>query len=67
MATPSKIHLDVSHHPTFFLPSINEAAAKKASELLQDNHDNHHIFFRASGFHVCLQFIFDKSFSMLRS
>jgi len=34
------------------MPGMNVAAAKKASELLQENHDNHHIFFNASGFHV---------------
>jgi hypothetical protein len=54
MATPSKIHLDISHQPTFSLPSINEAAAKKASELLQENHEKHHIFFNKAGFHVGL-------------
>jgi hypothetical protein len=54
MATPTKIRLDVSHQPTFCLPSMNEAAAKKASDLLQENHEKHHIFFNKSGFHVGL-------------
>jgi hypothetical protein len=54
MATPSTVHLDVLHHPTFYLPGINEASAKKASELLQENHEKHHIFFNKAGFHVGL-------------
>jgi hypothetical protein len=52
MATPSKVQLDVTLHPSFYLPDVNEESAKKASELLQRNHEDHHIFFNSEGFHV---------------
>jgi hypothetical protein len=29
-----------------------EEMAVKASELLQENHERHHVFFNKSGFHV---------------
>ncbi|KAF2094366.1 hypA-like protein [Rhizodiscina lignyota] len=50
MATPSKVQLDTSLHPVFFT-ALKKESADKASELLQDNHDNHHIFFNKEGFH----------------
>lgn len=53
MATPSKVHVDVNEHPAFYLPGMSEEAAKKTSELLQRNHEDHHIFFNKEGFHVC--------------
>jgi hypothetical protein len=51
MATPSKIKLSTSHHPEFQVSSLSEQSAQKASEVLQENHDAHHIFFNRSGFH----------------
>ncbi|KAJ9626409.1 hypothetical protein H2203_004041 [Taxawa tesnikishii (nom. ined.)] len=51
MATPSKVHLDVSESPEYHRPGITQESAKKASELLQENHEIHHIFFNQSGFH----------------
>ncbi|KAF2436806.1 hypothetical protein EJ08DRAFT_644413 [Tothia fuscella] len=51
MATPSNIHLNPSHKSSFQLPSLSQESAKTASQLLQQNHDNHHIFFNSSGFH----------------
>ncbi|QDS68659.1 hypothetical protein FKW77_001977 [Venturia effusa] len=30
---------------------MNEAGAQKASELLQENHEKHHVFFNRAGFH----------------
>ena len=53
MATSSKVKLSVSQHPEFFVPGITSESADTASELLQENHDQHHIFFNKSGFHVC--------------
>jgi hypothetical protein len=52
MATATKIQLSPSHHPVFYTSGMNEEIAKKASELLQENHEKYHIFFRAAGFHV---------------
>jgi UDP-N-acetyl-D-mannosaminuronic acid transferase (WecB/TagA/CpsF family) len=57
MATPARIQLSPKHHPAFYTSGMNDEVAKKASELLQENHDKHHIFFRASGFHVMLKSI----------
>lgn len=51
MATGSKVHLDLAESPEFFVPGISKESAQKASELLQENHDKHHIFFNQSGFH----------------
>jgi regulator of replication initiation timing len=53
MATSSEIHLDATQHPQFYLPAMSQEAANKASQLLQDNHEKHHIFFNKAGFHVC--------------
>jgi hypothetical protein len=52
MATPAKISLSPKHQPAFYASGMNEEGAKKASELLQENHEKYHIFFRESGFHV---------------
>jgi UDP-N-acetyl-D-mannosaminuronic acid transferase (WecB/TagA/CpsF family) len=57
MATASKVHLEASQKPEFYVEGLTEESAKKASELLQENHDKHHIFFNQSGFHV--GFLFD--------
>ncbi|KIW01608.1 uncharacterized protein PV09_07080 [Verruconis gallopava] len=52
MATPTTIRLDVRQKPTFYVPGMeDEENAKKASELLQRNHQEHHIFFNREGFH----------------
>jgi hypothetical protein len=53
--TPSKVHLSVpaAQQPVFYVKGISHEAAQKASELLQANHESHHIFFNKSGFHVC--------------
>ena len=51
MATAS--HLELSTHDTgvYRGPFISAEAAKRASQVLQENHDNFHIFFNADGFH----------------
>ncbi|KAF2106589.1 hypothetical protein BDV96DRAFT_507582 [Lophiotrema nucula] len=51
MATASKVHLSPSQQPVFYLPGISSETADKASELLNENHEKHHIFFNQSGFH----------------
>ncbi|MCJ1417686.1 hypothetical protein MMC32_004030 [Xylographa parallela] len=51
MATSSKIVLTPALTGEYSFGKLTEASAKKASELLQENHDNHHIFFNKSGFH----------------
>jgi hypothetical protein len=53
-ATASTVHLSVpaAQQPVFYVKGISHEAAQKASELLQANHESHHIFFNKSGFHV---------------
>ncbi|EKG18788.1 hypothetical protein MPH_03954 [Macrophomina phaseolina MS6] len=51
MATTTKIHLTTSEKPAFFVAPLREESAKKASELLQENHEKHHIYFNKEGFH----------------
>lgn len=47
----SQVKLSLENPGVFQLPSVNGEAAAKASEILQENHDSHHIFFNQSGFH----------------
>lgn len=51
MATGGTISLSPSTAGTYHVPSITSESSKKASELLQRNHDDNHIFFNESGFH----------------
>ena len=51
MATASRIRLSLNTPGVFHVPDITEESAAKASEVLQENHENHHIFFNQSGFH----------------
>ncbi|CZR56682.1 related to HypA-like protein [Phialocephala subalpina] len=51
MATPTKIHLTPETVGVLNLKSQNSDTAAKASELLQENHEKHHIFFNQEGFH----------------
>lgn len=51
MATGSKVQLTLGEWPEFYVPGIKDESAKRASGLLQENHDQHHIFFNKSGFH----------------
>jgi hypothetical protein len=53
MATPSKIVLSTIEAPEYWTKP-DSASAQKASELLQTNHDTHHIFFNNSGFHASI-------------
>ena len=52
MATASKIQLSASQPTAFSLQGRTDESAKKASELLQENHEKYHIFFNKEGFHV---------------
>ncbi|KAL9118256.1 MAG: hypothetical protein Q9187_005201 [Circinaria calcarea] len=51
MATASKIHLSIKDVGVFHVKGITEESAAKASEVLQQNHEKHHIFFNQEGFH----------------
>lgn len=52
MATTTKIHLTANEKPAFFVAPLRKDSAEKASELLQENHEKHHIYFNNDGFHV---------------
>lgn len=52
MATSSKIQLSPSQELIFSVPGISSETADVTSELLQENHEQHHIFFNHAGFHV---------------
>ena len=52
MATSSKVHLSPSQQPVFYVPGIISETADMTGELLQENHEKHHIFFNYAGFHV---------------
>lgn len=51
MATASNIHLKVDERPVYYRSDLTDDLAKKASDLLQTNHDRYHIFFNKDGFH----------------
>ena len=52
MATGSKVDLQASQKPQYYVNGLRPESAEKASQLLQTNHEEHHIFFNQSGFHV---------------
>ena len=62
MATASRIHLEASQRPQFFVEGLTTASAEKASELLQMNHEQHHIYFNDEGFHVSIPNLFIFSY-----
>ena len=51
MATASKVQLSLGERPEFYLKNIKQESATRTSDLLQENHEKHHIFFNQSGFH----------------
>ncbi|CZT18220.1 related to HypA-like protein [Ramularia collo-cygni] len=51
MATSSTVQLKVGKWLVYHREGITAESAKQASELLQANHERHHIFFNLSGFH----------------
>ena len=52
MATASTIKLDTELSPEYYVKGSRKEIAELTSKLLQENHDNHHIFFNNDGFHV---------------
>ncbi|KAK4499969.1 hypothetical protein PRZ48_008155 [Zasmidium cellare] len=51
MATASRIQLRSDQKPEYYRQGITSESTRTASELLQVNHERHHIFFNTSGFH----------------
>lgn len=51
MTSGSRVHLEASHQPQYYVNSLTNESAEKTTELLQVNHEKHHIFFNKSGFH----------------
>jgi hypothetical protein len=52
MASGSSVHLEASQQPQYYVKGLTAESAEKTSQLLQVNHEKHHIFFNQSGFHV---------------
>lgn len=52
MATSSRIKLSATERPVFAVQNLGQSVADKTSELLQENHEKHHIFFNDKRFHV---------------
>ena len=51
MATASRIVLSPKHTGVFSVQGLSEESARKASELLQENHGKYHIYFKMGVFH----------------
>lgn len=51
MANASNIRLALGEWPQYYREGILQESANTASDLLQKNHQEHHIFFNQSGFH----------------
>ncbi|KAL6702627.1 hypothetical protein ACN47E_001296 [Coniothyrium glycines] len=51
MATGSRIHIEASQKPQYYVQGLTTESAEKTSHLLQINHEKHHTFFNRSGFH----------------
>ena len=51
MATANHVQLAVDEEPVYYRSELTQDLAKKASDLLQTNHDRYHIFFNNDGFH----------------
>jgi hypothetical protein len=45
MASASRVHLEASQQPQFWVKGLTAESAEKTSQLLQVNHEKHHIFF----------------------
>ena len=51
MATASHIELNPSAAGVYHVPDITAESGKIGSQLLQQNHDEYHMYFSTSGFH----------------
>jgi hypothetical protein len=51
MATGSTVSVAPSISGIYHTAGVTTESSKKASELLQKNHDNNHVFFNKDGFH----------------
>jgi UDP-N-acetyl-D-mannosaminuronic acid transferase (WecB/TagA/CpsF family) len=51
MATATEIHLSPAMDAGVFTAGATEEAARAASEVLQEDMENHHVFFNDDGFH----------------
>ena len=53
MATAGTVQLSTAEAdlPQYSRKGISQEQAKKVSEILQENHDKHHVFFNSEGFH----------------
>lgn len=51
MATATEIHLSPATDSGVFTAGTTEEAARAASEVLQEDMENHHVFFNDEGFH----------------
>jgi hypothetical protein len=51
MASGSRVELSVGEWPEYYRPGITKEQTKRASDLLQKNHDQNHIFFHPEGLH----------------
>jgi UDP-N-acetyl-D-mannosaminuronic acid transferase (WecB/TagA/CpsF family) len=51
MATARKIHLSPETDKGIFSSGVREDTARAASEALQLDMENHHVFFNEQGFH----------------
>ena len=51
MATAAHVELSPAGAGIYHSPHISSESAKVASQVLQKNHENHHIFFNSEGFH----------------
>lgn len=52
MASASRVHLTAEQKPQYYVKSLTAESADRTSQLLQLNHEKHHVFFNQSGFHV---------------
>lgn len=50
-ASASQVKLSLDHCGVFHLPGVTKESAAKASEVLQENHEEHHVIFNQQGFH----------------
>ena len=51
MATASHVELDPATAGVYHAPDISSQSAQMGSQLLQENHDQYHMYFNKSGFH----------------